>query len=200
MTELIKFLVDSIKNLSFKSFSSLFILFVIIIVLMNFIFPIVQNNYLNYFNLERKTEILKILGEIPSKRLAEDEALNRAYNQTITELVDLKISSEYKIINIDFTNFKFLNFDNTHNWWQKFVAGSVLSFFFIPFMVFDKNTEEKQKVTNVIVLTILGVLLGLLALIVPIVFGKPFITYIGIPIFQILVIVIISVFMSKTKR
>lgn len=193
MDGIIKFITENISSFTPKSIFKLIIFFILIII----IIPIIEAQYLNYSHLKTKSEILKNLGAITTDRLQEDLNLELAYNETLKEFDTLE-SAKINIININ--NVSFLSFGNTSIWWKKMISGSFLSLLLIPLMILDKKLSKKQKLSNSLVLLFLGVLLGFLALLIPVLFNKPMITYIGVPMLQILIIAIAAILTSKSKK
>lgn len=191
--EVIKFITSNIQEFSVKSFLKLFSFSLIIVIILLGAFPFIENNYIKYSNLKSQSQIIKDLGAIPYDRLSADSQLQYSYNQILMDLEELR--------NDNNTNYKqeFISTDNHGVWWKKVISGSVLSFFMLIIMLFDKKSEKSQKNKNLLVMFLIALASGALSILVPVFVNKPILTYIGIPIFQIAGIVLIVVLTKKNN-
>lgn len=193
INEVIKFITNNIQEFSFKSFFKLLSFLFIIGIFLLVAFPFVENNYIKYSNLKSQAQIVKDLGAIPSDRLYADSQLQYSYNQILSDLEELRNDNDivYKQ--------DLINADNHGIWWKKAISGSVLSFLMLILMLFDRNSKKEQKIKNLIVMALIALVSGAISILVPVFFNKPILTYIGIPAFQIIVIIAIVTLMNKSK-
>ncbi|MFA5634222.1 MAG: hypothetical protein WC973_03670 [Candidatus Dojkabacteria bacterium] len=187
MDETIKFITKSITELKIKSPFKIIVFVLIILSLYFIIFPLFFNNHLFFSQLRTKTEITKMLSEIPISRIEEDSQLKYVYNSTIEEVKEMRIQP-HKTISLN--NYFSMNNNGIGIW--KFLSGSSVFLLLGLVLLFQKKENFKKRIINFSIILVIGVLSGLLALIIPVFYNLPGINYIGYPVLLLSALIFFS--------
>lgn len=175
------------------------ILFFLFIVLL---FPYIDSNFFYYSRMEKRINTLREVMELDQELINSNQAYVNEYQSILQEMEQQRERSINSLINLAGSYFNNLASMGTGqgNRVIKFITGAlwfILVTICIPFM----NTFKKRsdKLLAFFILLMASALVGGVCSIIPIIIA-PIVNYIGIPVAQIVLVIIIAMKSDKKKK
>jgi hypothetical protein len=141
----------------------------------------------NYYrSLEKKVKLLKELHTLAQDDIAQNQDLNRVYQETIEELSSRKVSS---------LTLPSVVFASSVTFW-KAVSGASIWALFAILALFGVFGREK-KAAGTIILGIVAILFGYLGTIIPTI-HNPLVNYFAFPVIQLAILLLLGSKMGKS--
>ena len=156
MVEILKMIGEAIKNNSKNPLLPIIIIFFIFLAVI--CYPIIENNFIYYLNMNNKIELLEKVTSLDITTINENEITKKEYEIILDEM------ERHQIFYDNYTE------RTPVNEVFKFFCWSISPFFVmicVPFMNTFKN--KKQKISAFFMMLILTVLFGLFGKIIPII-------------------------------
>lgn len=188
MDKIVEFIIEEVKkNLKNPKFYVCIILLLLIVL---FIFPYIDANFFYYNRIEKRINILQKISKIDKKKISKNIILKKEYNSILSEISNQNQKTFNNIIS-------FNKHETFNSKLLKFISGSflfVIIAIWIPFM--NTFKDNISKLAAFILLLILGAIAGYIGTRLP-TFQNTYINYIGFPILQLTIVIIISTTNNK---
>ena len=156
----------------------LYVAFVVMILIILLLFPYIDANFFYYNRVEKRITILQEFSQIHVEQIRENPVLLNEYESILSEISKQKDGSLGSI---------FITTASLEVRRNKFIFGALLPFLLGLLCVFIKMERRWYKLFGLIVFTILGFLLGMLATVIPTIF-TPLCNYLLVPFLQIILL------------
>lgn len=198
-------LIDELLTLFKKNYKKprLWIGLMIVAFCIVLLFPYIDSNFFYFTRIEKRISILERVMELDEAKINSNQVYKDEYQSILQEIEQQSDRSVNSVMNKTtmYINSIVTAGKGQGNSWIKFFTGAIwllIVTICIPFL----NTFKKRndKILAFILLLIVSILVGWFFSIIPIIF-TPIVNYIGVPILQIiLVIIIVSKSNKKEKK
>ena len=159
------------------------------------LFPYIDSNFFYFSRIEKRISILERVMELDEAKINSNQVYKDEYQSILQEIEQQSERSVNSVMNkaAMYINSIVPAGKRQGNSWIKFFTGAIwflIVTICIPFM----NTFEKRsdKILAFILLLVMSILVGWVFSIIPIIF-TPMVNYIGVPILQILLVIIMVI-------
>lgn len=163
------------------------------------LFPYIDSNFLYFSRMEKRISILERVMELDQEKINSNPAYQNEYQSILKEMEQQSERTINSVMNrvSNYINNLMETGKEQGNRWIKFFTGAIWFIIVtvcIPFM----NTFKKRsdKVLAFVLMLIISFLVGWIFSIIPIIV-TPMFNYIGIPIMQIILLIVI---VNKSKK
>lgn len=205
MTDTIGKLIDELLTLVKKNYNKprLWIGLMIVAFCIALLFPYIDSNFFYFSRIEKRISILERVMELDKVKINSNQVYKDEYQSILQEIEQQSERSVNSVMNKTtmYINSIVTAGKRQGNSWIKFFTGAIwflIVTICIPFM--DTFKKRSDKILAFILLLIMSIIVGCFFSIIPIIFA-PMVNYIGFPILQIiLVIIIVSKSNKKEKK
>jgi len=162
------------------------------------LYPFIYANFFFYNRMHNRVEILLILSELDYNKLRNSEILLNEYYAILHE-IELQRTRLISVGHLNLPGEIILDNEPFDRLW-KFLSGGSLAWT-VCFMVLFMNTFTKkhEKPIAFFILMAVGLILGSVGMNIPTFYNRWF-NFLGFPVIQILIIVIIALLTGKRKK
>lgn len=175
--------------------------FVVVIIFVCILFlPYIDSNFFYFTRIEKRIEILEKVMALEQDVINTSQMCKGEYQDILQEIENQRELDVDMLVNNLFRWMEQVSGPEKGNRWIQFLTGAFWFFllvFWIPFMkTFKKRTD---KILAFFRMVFLAIVVGSISCIIPI-FVSPVVNYIGVPLVQLLIAVIIVVRSDKSKK
>lgn len=173
----------------------------LIVFCMVLLFPYIDSNFFYFSRMEKRINILERAMNLNQARINSNEAYRKEYEAILQEIEQQSERSVNSVVNraTTYINNTVTAGKGQGNSWIKFFTGAIWCLILticVPFM--DTFKKRSDKILGFIIMLVISIIMGWFFSIIPIIV-TPMVNYVGIPILQV-VIVIILVSKSNKKK
>lgn len=165
-----------------------------------FLIPYIDSNFFYYARMEKRIDILERLISLDQTKIKSNQTYINEYQSLLQEIEQQREHSLNSLMNkliYSINSLKEMG-RGEGNRWILFLTGSfwfIIITICIPFM--DTFSKKSEKILAFVIMVIITALVGMFFSMIPIIIS-PFVNYIGVPILQ-LILVIVIVYRSEKK-
>ena len=191
VVELVTKIIEFVEKISLKKV--IILLFLIIFILWSF--PLID--YYFYFNIRtnKRIETLQQITNLDIEKIKNNDILLEEYNNILTDIQEHGYGPN---IQVNFNSIISNKVDG-RSFLYKFLTGGFWCWIIIILSPFIYKGKLKDTIIAIFLFGFIGALLGLISTIIP-TFFNPNINYFGVPIFQLLAIILIALYVSKKNK
>lgn len=166
------------------------------------LFPYIDSNFFYFSRMERRINILERVVELDQTKINSNPVYRSEYESILQEIEQQSERSVNSVMNKAAKNINSIVIagKGQGNSWIKFFTGAIWFIFvtvWIPFMnTFNKRSD---KILAFILMLMLSIIVGWFFSVVPIII-TPIVNYVGVPVLQIVLVVIIVVKSNKKGK
>lgn len=204
MKDIIVKLIDELLSLFKKNYKrpGLWVGLGIIVFCIVLLFPYIDSNFFYFSRMEKRISILERVMELDEAKINSNQVYRNEYQSILQEIEQQSERSVNSLMNKTATYIDSIITAGKEqgNRWIKFFTGAIW-FLIITVCVPFMNTFKKRsdKILAFVLMLIISITVGWLFSIIPI-FFSPIVNYVGVPILQIILAVIIVSKSNKRER
>lgn len=155
------------------------------------LFPYIDSNFFYFSRIEKRIGVLEKVMELDEAKINSNEVYKNEYQSILQEIEQQSDRSVNSVMNrVTVFRNSIISSDNG-NGRIKFFTGAgwcLLVTIFVPFM--DTFNKRSDKILAIFLMLLLSIFMGAIFTIIP-VFFTPMVNYIGIPVLQIIIVIVI---------
>lgn len=189
MGKLIEVFTEIFKN-NYKN-PRFYLVLISLLMVVFVLYPYIDANFSYYGRMNDRVNVLKQLTTIDQDKIKSDSRLKDEYDDILSNIQSQRSNTFSGFIDVG-------AIDSNPAKAGKFISGAALIWIIGTIAVFSKSFSGKRLLSSMVIIFI-GALFGLIGLGIPS-FSNRWVNYIGFPVLQIVLVIILAVSFSKKKK